>query len=89
MDALKDWMARASTLEKHEMARLAQTSVAYLHQIATGHRKASAELAGRLEIASGILADKTANVLPRLRRLDLCAACAVCPYARGCDERKD
>ncbi len=49
---LRDWLGRTNTNERQDLADLAGTSVAHLWQLAGGHRKASLELAKRLEDAS-------------------------------------
>lgn len=50
---LRKWMASASAERRAEVAASAGTSVGHLWQLAGGHRRASAELAGRLQDASG------------------------------------
>lgn len=51
-DHLRDWLASASTSRRQEVAAAANTTVGHLWQLAGGHRKASAELAERLQDAS-------------------------------------
>ncbi len=50
---LRDWLAKASTEERESLAKEARTSVAYLWQLAGGHRRASLKLAKKLQDASG------------------------------------
>lgn len=50
---LRDWLASASDDRRKEVAAKAGTSVGHLWQLAGGHRRASADLAGRLQDASG------------------------------------
>jgi DNA-binding transcriptional regulator YdaS (Cro superfamily) len=52
-DHLRDWLASTSNDRRREVATTAKTTVGHLWQLAGGHRKASAELAGRLQDASG------------------------------------
>lgn len=52
-DHLRDWLARAPNDRRQAVADAAKTTVGHLWQLAGGHRKASAELAGRLQDASG------------------------------------
>lgn len=49
---LRDWLAKASTEQRETLAKEARTSVAYLWQLAGGHRKASLKLAKALQDAS-------------------------------------
>ena len=50
--ALVLWLQKADVDARELLAKKADTSVAYLYQIAGGHRRASAELAIALEAAS-------------------------------------
>ncbi|NNA99257.1 transcriptional regulator [Pseudomonas gessardii] len=52
-DHLRDWLARASNDRRQLVAATAKTTVGHLWQLAGGHRKASADLAERLQDASG------------------------------------
>lgn len=63
LDGLKRWL----------LADSVGTSPRYLGQVARGERRASADLAGRLEDATN----------GRIKRADVCEACSKCPYARG------
>lgn len=49
---LREWLRGASDAERERVAKAAATSVAYLWQLAGGHRKPSIELASRLQVAS-------------------------------------
>lgn len=79
MSSLKQWIISATGDEIALLAKEAGTSKAYLHQIATGHRRASA-------CSAGIIVDAANKVragnprLPLLRRGDLCEACSACPH---------
>ena len=59
--------------QRDVLASLTGTSARYLGQLARGERHASADLAGRLEDATG----------GAVKRVDVCEACSKCPYARG------
>ncbi len=48
---LKAWLNKATPIERQDVATNAKTSVAYLWQLAGGHRQASASLAERVEKA--------------------------------------
>lgn len=80
---LRKWMAAASPVEQTELAKRAKTTRGHLYQLSSGHRTASAELAGRIEIASIAMRMKN-DKLPLIDRASLCAACAACPYAKKC-----
>lgn len=51
-DHLRKWLARTPTDERERVAQKALTTVGHLRQLAGGHRKASPELAERLQEAS-------------------------------------
>lgn len=51
-DHLRGWLAGATIERRQQVATAADTSVGHLWQLAGGHRKASAELAERLQDAS-------------------------------------
>ena len=78
---IQSWLKKANRSERARLATIAGTQISYLFQLATGHRIASAETAGRLEKASEQLA-KTSD-LPVIRREDVCPACSVCPLAKA------
>lgn len=52
-DHLRDWLAKAPAQTRTAVAKEAGTTVGHLWQLAGGHRKASADLAQRLQEASG------------------------------------
>lgn len=52
-DHLRDWLAKATNDRRQAVAEAAKTSIGHLWQLAGGHRKASADLAERLQDASG------------------------------------
>jgi hypothetical protein len=51
-DHLREWLAATPVDERKRVAQKAGTTVGHLWQLAGGHRKASAELAERLQDAS-------------------------------------
>ena len=51
-DHLRDWLGRATNEHRQEVAAAAKTTVGHLWQLAGGHRKASVDLAERLQDAS-------------------------------------
>lgn len=51
-DHLREWLANATADRRQLVADVAKTTVGHLWQLAGGHRKASAELAERLQDAS-------------------------------------
>jgi hypothetical protein len=51
-DHLRDWLANATNDRRQEVAASAKTTLGHLWQLAGGHRKASADLAERLQDAS-------------------------------------
>lgn len=80
---LRQWLAWASTEEQLALAKAADTSVAYLRQVAAPprakyRRVPGPDLAGRIEAA-------TETIGPgRVPRTLLVPACAQCRYARAC-----
>ncbi|MAB24950.1 MAG: hypothetical protein CMK78_11465 [Pseudomonadales bacterium] len=50
---LRDWLAQAPNSRRESVAAEAGTTVGHLWQLSGGHRRASAELAMRLQKASG------------------------------------
>ncbi|MCS4282431.1 DNA-binding transcriptional regulator YdaS (Cro superfamily) [Pseudomonas sp. BIGb0278] len=52
-DHLRDWLGGATSERRQQVASSANTTVGHLWQLAGGHRKASADLAERLQDASG------------------------------------
>lgn len=51
-DHLREWLAKTPASQRESVAKAAETTVGHLWQLAGGHRKASAELAERLQDAS-------------------------------------
>lgn len=51
-DHLREWLATATNERRRDVAAAAKTSVGHLWQLAGGHRKASVDLAERLQDAS-------------------------------------
>lgn len=49
---LREWLATATNERRREVAAAAKTTVGHLWQLAGGHRKASVDLAERLQDAS-------------------------------------
>ncbi len=76
---LKQWIIAATAEEIQDLAEMAGTSRAYLHQLATGHRQASACTAGAIADAANTIRKKRSD-LPLLARGDMCEACAGCPH---------
>lgn len=65
---IREWLTGASKEERERVATEANTSVDYLYQLAGGHRKASLELADRLQrAANGALT--IAGIRPDLHQL--------------------
>ncbi|BDM23647.1 helix-turn-helix domain-containing protein [Pseudomonas sp. LRP2-20] len=52
-DHLREWLASATNERRRDVAAAAKTTVGHLWQLAGGHRKASVDLAERLQDASG------------------------------------
>lgn len=77
--ALRDWLRTVSVEQARQVAKAAKTSVPHLRHIAKGRRRASAELAQRLERASRALRNPVL-VLPQVK---LCRACGQCPLAEA------
>lgn len=61
-----------STWARSVLAVAAGTSPRYLGQVARGERQASADLAGRIEVAT----------MGAIKRSDICEACAKCPHIK-------
>ena len=51
-DHLREWLATATNDRRRDVAAEAKTTVGHLWQLAGGHRKASVDLAERLQDAS-------------------------------------
>lgn len=87
MPTIRNWMARATTAQQEELAKLAGTSRAYLYHLAADpgsrhHRSPNLDLAVRLEAASEKVKPTKEGLRPApLSRFDLIPECARCPYA--------
>lgn len=82
----KDWMKLSTALEKKELAIKARTSLSLLYQLDYGTRKASADLAGRIEQGvKSINRRKRHTPLPDVQRGDLCETCAKCRFYKECE----
>lgn len=82
---LKEWMRLASTAEQEELAFAANTSRQQLYALtampnSSMYRRASNELAARLEEAVKSINARSNGRLPPLTRGDLNYGCAECPY---------
>lgn len=82
-------MDAATAEQKRRLAKLADTTMGTLYQLAGGYRTkgrvhASPELARRIEIAS----EKILNPAGSLMRGELSEACRLCEYAKKCEGRK-
>ena len=81
----KSWMKESTIDEKRELAENAETSLSLLYQLSYGTRKASSELAGRIEKSAAAIAKRGRHkALPELRRGDLAEACAKCQHYKDC-----
>lgn len=81
--AFKEWMQVSTMDEKETVVAAANTSLAMLYQLASGHRKASADLAGRIANGLALVGRKKRKTpLPVVLRGDLCETCAACSYYR-------
>lgn len=86
LSPLQHLMRLLTVEEQEQLALLAGTSREYLYQLGSGHRRASAEMAGRLERAAGIVRSRSprSEMLPVLPRTALSETCRECQYARAC-----
>jgi len=82
--AIKAWMRAATPLEREALADGVGTSVAMLHQYSGGHRQASAETAGKIEMVTAAMHKASKGRLPKIVRTDVCEACRQCQYAAKC-----
>jgi hypothetical protein len=82
--SMKTWMAAATPDEQELLAERAGTTRGQLYQLASGHRQASAAMAGRIEAATADMARASRGRLPRIYRTDLAQACRECSYAARC-----
>lgn len=87
MNAMRDWMQKASTKEQLELAKRAKTSRAYLYVLSNGSsahsREARPALAARIERVTHALWMKNPS-LPVVLRTDLNADCHNCSFAKQC-----
>lgn len=83
---MKRFMDAATPEEKDRLAELAKTTKGQLYQLVGGHRNCGPDLAKRIELGADKLRAKN-PALPPLSRLDLCAACRACEYAKACTSR--
>lgn len=79
---LSEWLCAATVDEVLLLARLAETSKAYLYQLANGTRIASAQTAANLEMAVRVVNNSLPREMPHVDRTSLCPACTKCPYAQ-------
>lgn len=87
MNALKNWMDRATPEQKKQLAAMANTTLGALRQAAGAWRtdgvpSLTPEFARRIELAAANIKDPE---LPKLRREQLCIACSNCEYAKKCN----
>jgi len=81
----KSWMKESTIDEKRELAAHAETSLSLLYQLSYGTRKASSELAGRIEKSVAVMNRRARHKpLPAIDRGDLTEACAKCPFYKAC-----
>lgn len=79
MIKFKQWMATATVAEKNKIAEEANTSLAMLYHISSGHKQASAAWAQRVVKAINDMSGAdTVDVG------DLVPACATCPHFLKC-----
>lgn len=88
---LKEWMRLATTDEQEELAFDAGTSRQQLYALSalpssSMYRRASNELAGRIEDAAKPIIKRAGGRLPSLTRGDLNYGCADCPYFKKCNK---
>lgn len=85
--ALAEFLDKATDEEITTLVDLAGTSLAYLKHIAKGRRKASSELAGKIEDGALMLILER-RTLPQLSRGDISETCGECPYYLQCQQVK-
>lgn len=83
-NAMKVWMAAASTEEQVAMATMAGTTRGMLYQYAGGFRKCSSERAASIERATQSMHKTSKGRLPVIYRTDLSEACKACHFAQKC-----
>ena len=74
---IRKWLRSATPDQARELAKVADTSVAYLRHVAAGRRGMTADMAQRLAHASKQLHTRALY----LDQQTLCDACAACPIA--------
>ena len=84
MNGLTMWLKAATPAEQMELAKEVGTSRAYLNHLGAGHRKASAAIAGQIEMYTEVMHRASEGRLPRVYRTDLADVCRQCRYAREC-----
>jgi len=72
----KRWMKFTSPEKRRAVAKGADTSPAQLHHLVTGYRKASSDLAARIEAASN----------GEVTRADINETCRSCKYFKECNK---
>lgn len=86
IDRFRDWMKESTMDEKWTVVAAADTSLPLLYQLASGHRKASADLAGRIAKGIALVAKKKRREpLPVVTRGDICETCGKCEYFKECE----
>ena len=81
---MRAWMSAATPDEQLLLAQRIGTSRGMLYQLSGGHRQASADMAGRIEAATAVMAKASKGRLPAIVRTDVCEACRQCSYAAKC-----
>lgn len=86
MKELRYWLNSALPPQRELLAKYAKTSLKYLWHLAGGQRKASAEMAAKIEAAS----DRVSRTgMYRLKRGEISKTCAKCPfYLHSCKGEK-
>lgn len=79
MKKFTEWFKSATTQERDKLADAANITIDTIYKLSNGKRRASASLAGAIEVGLTQL-DRP----PDITRADICEACAECPYAIKC-----
>lgn len=84
---LRKWLRLADRGQRERMAEAAGTSTQYLEHLAASEdanykRQPKVALAAAIERFSLTAHAESGGLLPIVRRTELVAACAVCPYAK-------
>lgn len=79
MNKLAEWYQSATPQERKKLIYLSNVCADTIYKVSNGSRKASAEVAARLEVALAALERP-----PDITRADICDACSKCPYAIKC-----